>query len=159
MAAEAVDTAAAILRDEFGTESGDCHTEYLAVPGAPDSGAGSPSDWTDDHLDRRYGADASQVRQLVEQDPSLGTPIVAGRPDLRAEAVHAVRFEMALTLEDVLRRRLHLCYELRDGAMSAAPEVARLIGGMPELGWDAAEIERQIASYAETVGATRPAPG
>ncbi|HUE95354.1 MAG TPA: glycerol-3-phosphate dehydrogenase C-terminal domain-containing protein, partial [Longimicrobiaceae bacterium] len=159
MAAEVVDSAAAILRDEFGRESGDCHTEYLAVPGAPDSGAPPASEGMEDHLDRRYGADASQVRLLVTQDPSLGAPIVAGRPDLRAEAVHAVRHEMALTLEDVLRRRLHLCYELRDGAMSAAPEVAALIGGMPELGWDTAEIERQLSSYADTVRATRPARG
>ena len=164
MAAEAVDRAAAILRDEFGRESGDCHTEYLAVPGAPEPGAIPPSDAesmseTDDHLGHRYGTDAALVRQLIIQDPTLATPIVTGRPDLRAEAVYAVRHEMALTLEDVLRRRLHLCYEVRDGAMSAAPEVAALIAGMPELDWDSEEVERQLESYGDAVRATRPPPG
>ena len=38
-------------------------------------------------------------------DPSLLEPLVAGRPDLRAQDVYARSHEWAVTDEDVLRRR------------------------------------------------------
>ena len=48
---------------------------------------------------------AAEVEALVAADPSLGEPLVPGLPYLRAEAVYAVRHEMATTLDDVLLRR------------------------------------------------------
>ena len=42
------------------------------------------------------------MHELVDDDPRLGEPLVPGLPYLRAEAVHAVRHEMARTLDDVL---------------------------------------------------------
>ena len=56
----------------------------------------------DAHLTRRYGSQADEVRALVAFDASLGDPLVVGLPYLRAEAVYAVRHEMATTLDDVL---------------------------------------------------------
>ncbi len=38
-------------------------------------------------------------------DPSLLEPLVAGRPDVRAQELYARTHEWALTDEDVLRRR------------------------------------------------------
>ncbi|HYD09353.1 MAG TPA: glycerol-3-phosphate dehydrogenase/oxidase, partial [Acidimicrobiales bacterium] len=60
----------------------------------------------DARLADRYGGDAQAVLALVADDPSLGDPLVDGQPYLRAEAVFAVRHELARTLDDVLTRRI-----------------------------------------------------
>jgi glycerol-3-phosphate dehydrogenase len=52
---------------------------------------------------------------------------------------------MALTLMDVLTRRTHIAALVPDQARGVAPIVAELLAR--ELGWDAAETERQIADY------------
>jgi glycerol-3-phosphate dehydrogenase len=90
-------------------------------------------------------------------EPALGARLVEGRPDIAAEAVHAVRAEMALTLEDVLGRRMHLLHELGDGGLGVAGRVARRIAAEPGIGWDEAETARQLASYRTEVERTRGA--
>jgi glycerol-3-phosphate dehydrogenase len=95
----------------------------------------------------RHGGEAGRVLELVEHDPSLGEPLVEGTDYLRAEAVHAARHEMARTLTDVLARRTRALLQARDASVAAAPAVAALVA--PELGWDDAEVERQVAAYRE----------
>ncbi|OWY60721.1 hypothetical protein B7486_67665, partial [cyanobacterium TDX16] len=82
-------------------------TKKLKVHGAagwekvPAASSGGPV--SDDQLERlvhRYGTDVPAVIALVQQDPSLGEPLVPGQPYLRAEALYAVREEMARTLDD-----------------------------------------------------------
>ena len=97
------------------------------------------------HLASRYGTEAAEVKALIAFDPSLADPLVPGLPYLRAEAVHAVRHEMATTLDDVLMRRTRAHLFNRSACLAAAPAVAALIGA--ELAWDAGEIERQVANY------------
>ena len=80
------------------------------------------------HLADRYGSEAAQVQALVDADPALGEPLVAGLPYLRAEAVHAVRHEMATTVDDVLARRTRARLQARDASAAAAPVVAALLG-------------------------------
>ena len=101
------------------------------------------------HLVHRYGTDATAVLALAESDPDLARPLVPGLPYLRAEAVHAVRNEMATTLTDVLARRTRALLQSRDASLAAAPEVALLLAG--ELGWDESETTRQVADYAGIV--------
>jgi glycerol-3-phosphate dehydrogenase len=62
-----------------------------------------------------------------------------------AEVVFACRYEMAINLDDVLARRLHINFEDRARGADAAPAVAQVMAH--ELNWDAAEIDRQVASY------------
>lgn len=107
------------------------------------------------HLHRRFGSEAATVLALVESDPSLGRPLVPGLPFLRAEAIHAVRHEMALTLVDVLTRRTRCHLEDRDATEAAAPAVAELLAA--ELGWDDAETERQLDAYRRVCAAERTA--
>jgi glycerol-3-phosphate dehydrogenase len=95
------------------------------------------------------------VLRLVSQDESLGMPLVPGLPYLRAEAVYAVRTEMARTLDDVLSRRTRARLLARDASAAAADAVARLVA--PELGWDATELDRQVSSYRALVDAERAA--
>ncbi len=47
------------------------------------------------HLAGRYGGEARVVEAMIGRDPTLGEPLVPGLPYLRAEAVYAVRYEMA----------------------------------------------------------------
>lgn len=100
------------------------------------------------HLANRHGGDARTVAALVAADPSLGEPLVAGHPYLRAEVVHAARHEMARTIDDVLSRRIPLRWLDAHAAAAAASDVADLLG----LGSEAAEtfrsaVERDLAFH------------
>jgi glycerol-3-phosphate dehydrogenase len=108
------------------------------------------------HLADRYGSDARAVLAIAESDPDLAAPLVPGLPYLRAEAVFGVRHEMARTLDDVLSRRTRARLLGRDDSAAAARSVAELIAG--DLGWDQAEIERQIAHYNQLVDEERNVP-
>lgn len=97
------------------------------------------------HLSSRYGTEAEDVVALADTRPDLWEPLVPGLPYLRAEAVYAVRHEMARSLDDVLSRRTRARILARDDAAVAAPAVAALLA--TELGWDDAERDRQVSSY------------
>ncbi len=130
-----------------------CRTRRLPLLGAEGYVAGD----ADDHLGGRYGSEAGAVRALCAEDPSLAGPLVPGLPYLRAEAVYAARHEMVVTLDDVLSRRTRARLLLRDASAAAAAEVADLLA--PELGWSAAETERQVAAYRAAVAHERSHPG
>ena len=57
------------------------------------------------HLLHLYGSLAPEMLAPAVDDPSLLEPIVAGRPDLRAQERYAREREWARTDEDVVRRR------------------------------------------------------
>ena len=105
------------------------------------------------HLMEAYGSDGTWVLAYAEENPSLGERIVPGLPYLTAEVLYGVQHEMALTLCDLLIRRTHVIYEARDGAVERARAVAELMA--PRLGWDEAEVERQIEEYAAQVALTQ----
>jgi glycerol-3-phosphate dehydrogenase len=78
----------------------------------PLPGATGRVDWPDavgstlrNHLWHLYGSLASDVLAPAREDPSLLEPIVAGRPDIRAQERYAREHEWARTDEDVARRR------------------------------------------------------
>jgi hypothetical protein len=168
MAADAVRTATDILRREYAVRSGAYYTQHVPLPGAPDKpfstflrdltaraaalGVDAPAA---EHLARAYGSDALRILRDVAGDATLGEPLVPGQPYLWAEVRHAVEAEMALTLEDVLRRRLHLFYEAEDGGLSVVRAVAERMTEMPGIGWDANRIDAEIASYTAAVERTR----
>ena len=60
---------------------------------------------TRSHLLHLYGSLAAEVLEPAADDPSLLEPLVAGRPDVRAQEVYARSHEWARTPDDVLRRR------------------------------------------------------
>jgi len=95
----------------------------------------------------RYGGEAHVLLAMIEHDPSLGEPLLAGTDYLRAEALYAARYEMARSLTDVLARRTRALLQAREASAAAAADIARLIAG--ELGWDDAEVDRQVAAYRE----------
>ncbi len=58
-----------------------------------------------EHLAYNYGAGMSEILRLAEDAPALYERISEGLPNIAAEVVHAVRYEMAYSLEDVMFRR------------------------------------------------------
>ena len=108
------------------------------------------------HLADRYGVDARAVLAIAEADAALAEPLVPGLPYLRAEAVFAVRYEMARSVDDVLSRRTRARLLARDDSARAATAVAALIG--PLLGWSATEQRRQAAAYEALVTTERTVP-
>ena len=83
----------------------------------------------------------------------LTHPIVPDLPYVLAEVAYACRSEMAMTLDDVLTRRLHLNFEDWSQGTQPAPQVANVMSR--ELGWSASEIEAQVMRYVEKVAAER----
>ncbi len=128
-----------------------CRTRHLPLLGA----SGPAPD--DEHLARRYGSLAARILELADSDPDLATPLVPGLPYLRAEAVYAVREEMATTLDDVLSRRTRARLLARDATAGAAESVARLLAG--ELGWDEGRITAEVEGFRAALEHERTAAG
>ena len=93
---------------------------------------------------------------MLAEDASLAEPLVAGLAYIRAEAIYAVREEMARSVDDVLSRRTRARLLARDDSAAAAADVAALVA--PLLGWDAATADAQARSYRAAVEAERAAP-
>ena len=144
----AEDTVDAVL-DRLG-RSAKCRTKRLALLGAVgfhEPASGSP----DAHLASRYGTEIHEIQSLISADPSLGEPLVTGLPYLRAEAIHAVRNEMARTLDDVLSRRTRARLFDRHASVVAAEAVALLIA--PDLGWSIDRQAEEVAAYRRSCAA------
>lgn len=72
----------------------------------------------------RYGARAKAVLAAAKMEPDLLRPVVSGSALTRLEVDYAVRFEMARTPADVLRRRSGLTLQPGQG-LAELPAVAR----------------------------------
>jgi glycerol-3-phosphate dehydrogenase len=119
-------------------------------------------------LASRYGHAARQVLALAAERDELAQPIVAGLPDLLAEAVLAARSEQARSIGDVLLRRTRLgllaARELTTaeaglgrpapGASGHPPPVRRVGETLArELGWGAERLELELTRFAEEAAA------
>ena len=102
-----------------------------------------------DGLVRQTGERAHDVLSLVAADPSLGHVLSPSAPHIAAEVVHAARTEGAVTLDDVLSRRMRLSLRAKDAGLPAAPLAARLLAA--ETGQDATWAAAQVAAYADAV--------
>jgi glycerol-3-phosphate dehydrogenase len=95
----------------------------------------------------RFGREAPDVMTLA-RDLDLAMPLGEGIDHLQAEVAWAARYELALSLDDVLARRMRLAQELPDRGASIAPRVAAVLGA--ELGWDEARQAAEVEAYLET---------
>ncbi|HYR11180.1 MAG TPA: glycerol-3-phosphate dehydrogenase/oxidase [Longimicrobium sp.] len=168
MAKQVVDAAARALKDEHRVESGHSPTADLPLPGDPHEAwetfrdrtvadavaAGLGAD-TGEHLARACGEDAASVLAAVRADAALAGRLMEGHPYVWAEVAHAVRAEMAMTLDDVMTRRLHLFYEAADGGLAVAEQVARRMAAEPGIGWSEAEVAAQVDAYRSAVEENR----
>ncbi|MHB1445750.1 MAG: glycerol-3-phosphate dehydrogenase/oxidase [Acidimicrobiales bacterium] len=164
MAADAVDAAQSVLRSSGGGSGAGRRrstTKRLRLHGAEDTAGGTSTlaaavgQEAAEHLVSRHGSDTWQVVALITETPALAQPLVPGLPYLAAEAVWAVRAEMALTLEDILSRRTRALILDREATAAAAPAVAALVA--PELGWSEADAEAETARFLALVDEERRA--
>jgi len=106
------------------------------------------SEQTAQHLAGRYGTNTPEVLELAKSDPELAKPIVEGFAPIRAEIVYSAS-EMAVTIEDVLARRVGLEFFSWKACIQAAPLVGAILG--KHLGWSAVQTESAVRNYVEKI--------
>jgi glycerol-3-phosphate dehydrogenase len=107
------------------------------------------SEGTAHHLAGKFGTASRTVLELTIDNPDLLQTILPGGRAIRAEVVSAVRFEMALTIEDVLARRLGMQFYSWSDCIEAAPIVGSLM--QKELEWTSASTRNAVSSYVEKI--------
>lgn len=162
MAADAVDEVLSVLGPEVaGRVQRRCPTAHLRLRGADDydtvKQTAVPLLSTEQvtHLADRYGGEAATLVAMIERSPGLAEPLVPGLPYLRAEALYAVRYEMAATLDDLLDRRCRARLLARDACAAAAADVAALVAS--ELGWSDTERDAAVEAYRQDLEHERTA--
>ena len=135
MAEQTVDRAATV----GGLPQRPCATSTLPIHG---STAGRVADVRLAH----YGSDAAGILGLAAVTPALAEPLDPALPSTGAEAVWAVRHEMARTVEDVLARRCRALFLDAVAARRMAPAVARLMAA--ELNRGDEWVEEQVTAFA-----------
>jgi glycerol-3-phosphate dehydrogenase len=78
-------------------------------------------------------------------EPGLAERVEPGRPYVLAELLYAVRHEMAVTLGDLLIRRMPLAFETRDHGRAAARRAASHVARWSS--WSPVEMRAAIAEY------------
>jgi glycerol-3-phosphate dehydrogenase len=92
----------------------------------------------------RHGTQAPDVVALGREAGLLGR-LVDGEDHLEAEVAWAARHELALSIDDVLARRMRIVHELPDRGAAVAPRVAAILGA--ELGWDTARQAGEVEAF------------
>ena len=92
-----------------------------------------------------------EVLDLAKDQPELLQPVTDAPSYLQVEIVYAAVAEGALHLEDILARRTRISIEYPHRGANCAEQVARLVA--PVLGWDAVDIDRELAIYQARVEA------
>ncbi len=147
MAQELVNLVAARLRDEFGViAKKPCVTARLPLTESVcESG---PCDLPRDvlaHLDRVYGPAAACVANVTCRDPRASQRVVENLPYIWAQVRYAMEHEMALTITDILARRMHILNESREHGLAVASRLALCLGEF--LDWDSPRIEKELRAY------------
>ena len=117
-----------------------CQTENLAIHGY------TKNIDLNDHF-YVYGSEAKAIKELIENDPELGEKLHERLDFTVAEVVWACKKEMAMTLDDVLARRVRALYLDARAAEEMAPKVAKIMA--VELDKDATWITQQVEEFSE----------
>ncbi len=115
----------------------DEHAMARATIGAPDIA---------EHLVHAYGTRWRDLWQLASVNRTLAERLLPALPYIAAELDWGVMHEMALTLGDLLIRRLHIAFETRDHGISVAESVVERLA--PMIGWNAHD---ELQSYRREV--------
>jgi glycerol-3-phosphate dehydrogenase len=93
-----------------------------------------------DNLGRLYGTDCKAVLELTRMDTALAGKLNS-EGEILAQAVYAVRYEMAQTLLDIILRRTGIA-TLGNPGEQILHRVAATVA--PELNWDANRITQEV---------------
>jgi len=98
------------------------------------------------HLVHRYGSEWADVWSLAEANGALAVPLSPPLPYIHAEVAWAVAREMALSLGDVLMRRVPVAWQLPDHGLALASALAA------SYGWTAADVAEYARDAATVYG-------
>mgnify|MGYP006194739975 CR=1 FL=1 len=172
MSGEVVDTVVNMLRlaEHLPVDLQEARTDLHPLPGA----VGWPPDDNHDRVTREvlsaageenlnaasarlladtYGMQAIQIGRRIHKRPTLGQPIIDGRPEIWAQLEWAVEEELAATVTDFMVQRTQLFYRDFDQGLGVAEEVARRMGKM--LNWSEDDILRNVEQYCHDVTLSR----
>lgn len=119
-------------------EHKECNTRELQIHGYKENVDRSNFNYV-------YGSDIDNIQQLQKEDISLAEKLHPDYDYTASEVVWAVREEMALTVEDVLARRLRALFLDARAAIDMAPKVAAVMA--KEMGKDADWQNAQINEF------------
>jgi glycerol-3-phosphate dehydrogenase len=121
-----------------GLEKRQCSTGSLKIHGWSD---------TNDKNDplHFYGSDAVHIKRLCEEDQTLSELIHPSLPNIKAEIVWALRYEMAMHAEDILARRTRLLFLDAQAAIDSVNIVASVMA--KEMNKDNDWIQQQINDF------------
>jgi len=99
----------------------------------------------EDHL-YVYGSDAKSIRDMISENPELSEPLHENLEFTAAEVIWACREEMAMTLDDVLARRVRALFLDARAAIEMAPKVAKIMAKemKKDENWEKQQIEEFI---------------
>jgi len=104
-----------------------------------------------ERLINRYGSLLPELLDMIKDSPALALSLDGAPHYLKVEMMYGASHEGALHLDDFLTRRTHISIETPDRGVRAAAEVAGLVA--PVLGWDQADIVREVSHYRLRVAA------
>lgn len=131
MAEEAVDMT--VKQHGFTGISG-CQTERLPVIGAPTDADPSPAELAKEygideataaHLLAHYGSEAPILAGLAQD--GYGAKLTPDHPTIEAEAVFALKYELATSADDILERRTRLAFLDEAAAQTARARVENIV--------------------------------
>lgn len=120
--------------------SKECQTEHLPIHG----NKATTSIDRENHL-YIYGTDIPKIIELQQNEPELKEKLHPNYEFSMAEAVWAIRYEMARTVDDILARRVRLLFLDARAAIEVSEKTARLLA--KELGRDEAWISNEILNF------------
>ena len=171
MAAEVVDTAVKMLRlsNQLPPMLQPSSTEREPLPGAVgwpedddharvaaqvlEAGGGHLEADTARYLGDLYGMRALDIARMAAANPALAERLVDGRPEVLAQVDWSVNEELAVTVQDILRRRTQLYYRAKDQGAGCAARVAARMAQL--LGWDAEVEQQRLQHYLDDVAGSR----
>ncbi|MDX2185159.1 MAG: glycerol-3-phosphate dehydrogenase [Gemmatimonadaceae bacterium] len=119
-------------------------TDLAAEEAAASAAAGDAE--TGAHWVAAYGTAWRRVAALVAEHPTLADRLAPPLPYRAAEVIYAARQEHAVTVGDILMRRVPIAFELADQGASVAPRIAALLG--ETLGWSPEAQRAAVDAYA-----------
>lgn len=105
---------------------------------------GALTDADRERIIQRYGAGSDAIQRFIDRDSSLAEPMSESSAFLKAEVLYAFWGEMAMTLDDLLWRRMRIGLTAGQGVESA-PKIAQFL---VESGhWDEARLTAEVNAY------------
>jgi glycerol-3-phosphate dehydrogenase len=103
-----------------------------------------------EHLTATYGKDSLKILDTLETTPTLIERICPDFPPIMAEIPFLLEEEMAISLEDILSRRIRLGFLHQRQCLEAAVKVGRLAQKINQ--WDNKRLEVEIANLQTSFG-------